>query len=351
MIFAGGGTGGHVYPAVAVAREFQKRMPDIEIHFVGSRHGLENKIIPKEGFFLHTLNVGGLINTSRLAQLKTLILMPLTLIQSLILLLKIRPQFVLGVGGFAAGPFVLVASLIGKKTYIWEPNAHPGFTNRILSRFVQRAFIVFEDAAKKLKSREKIIVGLPVRSSISFLPRVGSNELRVLVFGGSQGARPINNAVAEAFTKYADKLKGILLVHQTGALDFERISKMYHNAPSITCFQFIDDMAHYYHWADIVIGRGGVGTVSEVIACRKAAVIVPLPTAAENHQQANAEVLVRANAGEMLLQKDLSAEKVVETLIRFRDNPQLIESYENKLMTLQRPNGSSKIVDEILKDL
>lgn len=350
VIFAGGGTGGHVYPAVAVARELLKRNPEAEVHFVGSKQGLETKIVPKEGFQLHTLNIGGLINAGRLSQLKTLLLLPIACLRSVYLIFKIKPDVVLGVGGFAAGPFVLMASFFVRKTFIWEPNAHPGFTNRILSHFVQKAFVVFDVAKKSLKSKTVVSVGLPVRSSMIYKPRVVSKELRVLVFGGSQGARPINNAICETFTRFSQQLHDVKLVHQTGSKDFERISSSYHNSPNITCVSYIEDMAQYYQWADLVIGRGGVGTVSEIIVCRKAAVIIPLATAAENHQQANAEVLVNAHAGEMLLQKDLTPEKVLETLQRFRDNPKIIESYEEGLLKLQRPNGSKKIVDEILNE-
>jgi UDP-N-acetylglucosamine--N-acetylmuramyl-(pentapeptide) pyrophosphoryl-undecaprenol N-acetylglucosamine transferase len=351
VVFAGGGTGGHVYPAVAVARELQRRRPDLEIHFVGSTRGLENKIVPKEGFALHTLQVSGLVNMGLASKLKTLILLPLAFAKSFFIILKLRPRFVLGVGGFAAGPFVLMSSFLVRNTYIWEPNAHPGFTNRILSHFVRKCFVVFDDARKKLKSKMTVAVGLPVRSSIQYQPRTPSKTFRILVFGGSQGARPINNAIAEIFTTQKEKVQGIDLVHQTGALDFERISKMYHNTSAVTCVPFIENMSQYYQWADLVIGRGGVGTVSEIIACRKAAVIIPLATAAENHQQANAEVLVRAKAGELLLQKDLTPEKLIEVITRFRNHPELVETFENNLVALQKPNGAARILDEIMKDL
>lgn len=349
-VFAGGGTGGHLYPGLAVARELQKQCPNAEIHFVGSTQGLENKIIPKEGFPLHTLPVGGLIRAGRLNQFKTLVLMPWVFIKCFLLCLKLKPKIVLGVGGFAAGPFVLVSSFLVKRTYIWEPNAHPGFTNRILSYFVKKAFVVFEAAAKSLKSKEILTVGLPIRNSIEYRPREKSKTFRIFVFGGSQGARGINNAVCDAVNKGGDWLSDVEIVHQTGKLDFDRITKSYHNNSQVKVFEFIDDMAKYYAWSDLLICRGGVGTISEVIATRKAALVIPLPTAAENHQQSNAEVLVRANAGEMLLQKDLTPDSLIAAILKFKNNPSKISEIEANLVKLQRPSGAATIVGEMLKD-
>ncbi len=351
VVFAGGGSGGHLYPGIAVARELQRQLPDVDIHFVGSKQGLENKIIPKEGFPLHTLPVGGLLRAGRANQIKTLILMPFVFIQCALLCLKLRPKLVLGVGGFAAGPFVLVASFFVKRTYIWEPNAHPGFTNRILSYFVKKAFVVFDVARKKLKSSKIISVGLPIRNTIAYRAREKSNVFRIFVFGGSQGARGINNAVSEAVLKGGSWLNNVEIVHQTGALDFEKLSKLYHNNSQVKAFAFIDDMPKYYTWADLVICRGGVGTISEVIACRKASLIIPLPTAAENHQQANAEYLVNAGAGEMLLQKDLTPDSLIQSILSFKNNPKKIENLESALAKLQRPSGAEAIVCEMLKDL
>jgi UDP-N-acetylglucosamine--N-acetylmuramyl-(pentapeptide) pyrophosphoryl-undecaprenol N-acetylglucosamine transferase len=351
VIFAGGGTGGHLYPGIAVARELQRQRPDAEIHFVGSHQGLENKIIPKEGFPLHTLPVGGLIRTDRLSQLKTLLLMPWVFLKSLLICLKLKPQIILGVGGFAAGPFVLMGSFLVRNTYIWEPNAHPGFTNRVLSRFVKKAFVVFDVAKKSLKSSEILSVGLPIRNNIGYRPRMTSKIFRIFVFGGSQGARGINNAVCEAVLKGGDWLNDVEIVHQTGKLDFERISKAYHNNSRVKALEFIDDMPKFYGWADLLICRGGVGTISELIATRKAAIIIPLPTAAENHQQSNAEVLVNAQAGDMLLQKDLTPETLISRILLYKNDPKKIEQIEKNLARLERPSGSATIVSEMLKDL
>lgn len=351
VVIAGGGTGGHLYPGVALAREMQNRWKDVNIFFVGSQMGLETKIIPKEGFSLFTLPVGGLIRTGRWSQIKTLLLMPVVFMKCLLLIAKLKPNIVLGIGGFAAGPFVLMASFFVRHTYIWEPNAHPGFTNRLLSRFVNKAFVVFEAAGKKLKSKQISVVGLPIRKAIKYFPRSKSQKFRILVFGGSQGARAINDAVLAAVQKGGAWLQNVEITHQTGRLDFQRIKESYHNNSQVTVLEFIDDMAKYYSWADLVIGRGGVGTVSEIIATRKASIIIPLPTAAENHQEANAKVLVQAKAGELLLQKDLSPEKLIERILDYKNHPEKIDSIEKNIVSLHRPDGAGTIVTEIEKDL
>lgn len=349
-IFAGGGTGGHVYPALAVSRELKNAWPELEILFVGSRHGLENKIVPQAGYKLLTLPVGGLLRMGRIQQLKTLLLLPACFFKSLWILLKYRPRFVLGVGGFAAGPLVLVSSLIRFQTFIWEPNAVPGITNRILSRFVRTAFVVFESAKSRIKSQETIVAGLPIRPEIIFRERPKSTKLRVLVFGGSQGARAINNAVCDAYLQNAELQEQIELFHQTGALDFEAIKARYQNS-AVRCQPFIEDMAQALNWADLVIARGGVGSISEIIASRKASIIVPLPTAAENHQEANARFLVDRNAGEILLQKDLTPRLLANRLLEYSRSAGKIASVEDALKPLQRPNGAKQIAEFILKRL
>lgn len=347
-ILAGGGTGGHVYPGLAVARELQSQWPELEIVFVGSNHGLENQIVPKAGYKLLTLPVGGLLRMGRVQQLRTVMALPFCIIKSLWILLKHRPQFVMGIGGFAAGPIVLVSSFIHRHTFIWEPNAIPGVTNRILSRFVNTAFVVFESARKQLNSKEVVVAGLPIRTDIQYRERAPAEKLRVLVFGGSQGARAINHAVADAWLKSPEVRRNVELCHQTGKLDHAIMVEKY-KGQDVQCVAFIDNMSKALNWADLVISRGGVGSISEIIASRKASIIVPLPTAAENHQEANARYLVDKSAGEMVLQKDFSSDKVVSLLLDYKSSPQKIRHIEESLKSLQRPNGAKQIADFILK--
>lgn len=347
-VFAGGGTGGHVYPALAVVGELLKKEPDTRIVFVGSKAGLENKIVPKAGFELLTLPVGGLLRTGRLQQLKTLALMPYCLLISAVWILRLQPQFVLGVGGFAAGPFVLVSALLGRRTYIWEPNATPGLTNRILSRFVSTAFVVFESAKQRLRSKTVISAGLPIRPEIQYRPRESSGRLRVLVFGGSQGARVINQTVQKTLQQYPELASQLEVWHQTGSLDHASVLKGYEGL-SVKCVPFIEDMATALNWADLVIARAGVGSVSEIIASRKASILIPLPTAAENHQEANARFLLERGGGEMILQRDLSPELLRDRLLDYHRNPQKIRAVEEALIPLQRPNGAVQISQILLE--
>ncbi len=323
FIIAGGGTGGHIYPGVAIARAALRLNPEAEIHFVGSQGGLEEKIIPREGFALHLVSVGRLHKSvSLLTRLTTLLRMPLALFQCVKILMQLKPQAVLGVGGFASGPMLLMASLMGYRTYIWEPNAMPGMANRWLARFVTETLLVFEEARKYLSPRKIRRVGIPVRFSLP-AKTLTSDRLKVLIFGGSQGAGAINECVFKMIEMKPKLLQQIELVHQTGPLDFVRAQKLYSGAPTyFQCFEYLHDMKERYQWCDLVIARSGASTVAEVIACRKAAVFIPLPTAADDHQRKNAEVLVSKNAAEMILQKDLNPEKliaVIENFILHRD--------------------------------
>jgi UDP-N-acetylglucosamine--N-acetylmuramyl-(pentapeptide) pyrophosphoryl-undecaprenol N-acetylglucosamine transferase len=213
---------------------------------------------------------------------------------------------------------------------------------------VRTAFVVFESAKSRLGSNEIIAAGLPIRADIMYRERPESKKLRVLVFGGSQGARAINYAVAEAWNKSPTLRENIELYHQTGKLDYEDLIKKY-KGTDLQCVPFIEDMASALNWADLVIARGGVGSVSEIIASRKASIIVPLPTAAENHQEANAKYLVNKSAAEMILQKDFTPDSVIAKLLDYKSHPQRIKMTEEALKSLQRPNGAKQIADFILK--
>ena len=319
ILIAGGGTGGHIYPGVAIARAALNIEPEAEIHFVGSKGGLEEKIIPREGFALHLVSVGRLHKSVSLTtRLTTLFRMPLALFQCVKILMRLKPKAVLGVGGFASGPMLLMASLMGYRTYIWEPNAMPGMANRWLSRFATETLLVFEEAKQYLSPRKVRQVGIPVRFSLE-ANLTNSPRLKVLIFGGSQGARAINETVFKLIEMAPIELKKTIeVVHQTGPLDFQRAQKVYQNAPSnFQCFEYLHDMKERYQWCDLVIARSGASTVAEVIACRKAAVFIPLPTAADDHQRKNAEVLVKRNAALMILQNDFSPEKLVSVLTDF----------------------------------
>jgi UDP-N-acetylglucosamine--N-acetylmuramyl-(pentapeptide) pyrophosphoryl-undecaprenol N-acetylglucosamine transferase len=351
VIIAGGGTGGHIYPGVAIARALEKLHPDIEVHFVGAKGGLEEKIVPREKFPLHTVQIGKLHKSAGLgARFRTLFQLPLAIFASARILRELKPEAVLGVGGFASGPLLFAASLMGFRSLIWEPNAYPGMANRILARFVDECLLVFNEAGKFLKAKHVTPVGLPVRPAMIPHTRPAGQPLRILVFGGSQGARAINEVVSQSVAQGGEWLRGIELVHQTGSLDFERIRSLYEGKapPQVQVFEFLHDMDARYAWADIVVCRAGASTVAEICACRKAAVFIPLPTAADNHQQKNAEVLARSDAAEMILQKEFTPAKFQQLIQQYRDDRSKVSRLEQNVAQFAFPNAAENIVERVL---
>ena len=232
IVIAGGGTGGHIYPGIAIARAIQKVDPSVQIHFVGTSQGLESKIVPREGFPLHLIESGQLNVKSPIKKLKTLMRIPYGLWQSVRLLMQLKPLYVIGVGGYASGPFVLAASLIGFNTAIWEPNAMPGMANRLLSRFVDKCFVVFAESKKFLKNASVIQAGMPVRQEIEDAVHLGDKDhkFHLLAFGGSQGSRIINNALSDAVLSGGEWTKDLSVVHQLGKFDYQDVSAKYQKA-------------------------------------------------------------------------------------------------------------------------
>lgn len=363
ILITGGGTGGHVYPGIAVARALLENNPNYQIHFVGGTRGIENKIVPRENFVLHTLNIGALNQVSKKEKLLTLLQLPIAVCKSIWLLLQLRPIYVIGFGGYASGPLLIAAVLcrwiINYKIGIWEGNAIPGLVNRWIGQFVDHGFFVFDKTKELLATHKQYVFGLPVRANMLPKTRETSHKFRVLIFGGSQGARAINNVVSDAIIQEAQKfseLKGSVLedvqiVHQTGSADFEKIKNKYSAvslAPeTLEIKEFLYDMNDRMNWADLLFCRGGVGTVGEICSVGKAAVIIPLPTAADNHQQKNAEVLVNANAGLMILQKEFTIDKFLSTLRELKQSREKLALIEQNAKKLDKPQAAAKIASVI----
>lgn len=351
VVIAGGGTGGHIYPGIAIARAIQKLDPQVEVHFVGTSLGLEGKIVPREGFPLHFIASGKLNVKSPIQKIKTLLKIPYGIIQSMSLLTQLKPQYVVGVGGYASGPFVLTASLMGFNTAIWEPNAMPGMANRLLARFVDKCFIVFEEAQSYLKNRKVIQAGMPVRQEIEDAIHEAHKDekFHLLAFGGSQGSRVINYCLNEAVQRGGQWTLGLSVVHQLGKLDFVDITKKYEGAPcEVELHEFIYDMPKYYKWADIIVSRGGASSIAEAAAFGIIPIIVPLP-AADNHQQKNAETLVNKNAGRMILQPELTPERLISEVQSLRQDKALREEMVRNIKSLYIPQAATKIAKEILQ--
>lgn len=343
IVITGGGTGGHIYPGLAIAQTLEELNKNLNIVFVGAKGGMEEKIFPRYKYPYHLIKVGRLHSSvGRWQQLKTLLGLPFALLHALQIFWKLKPSAVLGVGGFASGPFVLMSTLLGARTYLWEANAYPGLTNRWLSRFVCATFVVFEQAKKLLPSGKIIFSGMPVRREF-FLPHAVSNnlKLRVLVFGGSQGARFLNETVVEMVTKSPEILDEIELVHQTGNRDYQAILKKYGvRSQKAQVQEYIHNMPEELHKSDLVICRSGASTVAEVVSCKKPALFVPLPTAADNHQFHNAQVVAEKGGAIVLEQKNLTAEKLLNEIRRLQQNRAQLQTMSSKLNDFQFENSS-----------
>lgn len=369
LLIAGGGTGGHIYPALSIAKEFQKQGPDFKVEFVGSPAGLETQLIPRENFKLHLISVGKLnYSGGVLKKIITFMSLPLALGKAVLLLKKRQPDFVLGVGGYVSGPVTLIASLMGYRTFIWEPNAVPGVTNRWLSYFVKTSLVVFPEAEKYLKSARIQSVGMPVRDLIEkmFLNSSSAEPQRtdvkkhfhILVFGGSQGARAINQMVQKVLLSEVQWRKGIDFRHQTGKLDYSSIRESYgvlfqtSQADSkVECFEYLHDMENQYAWADLIICRSGASTVAELAAAGKAALFIPLPWAADDHQKKNAESLVHVGAALMIEQKDLNEESLKSTILDLKAHPEKLQQIREKVRSFHRPAAAEQIVKIFLESV
>lgn len=376
IVIAGGGTGGHIYPALGIARALQELDPTLDIHFVGTSEGMETRIVPKEGFPLFLVQGGKLNFSGRwFDKLRTLLKLPIGFLESVAFILQKKPAYVLGVGGYASGPFVLAASILGYPTGIWEPNAQPGLANRWLSRFVRECFLVFEEGREQLHARRFLVEGMPVRKEIDSAFAAGAAEdrgaagaavggaagasvggsaetpLKVLCFGGSLGSRVINNALVDGVERRLG-YGNIHLIHQIGATDWKIFSERYRGLKAEESFraepmEFIFDMPKYYRWADVAVCRGGASTLAEVAAFGVPPIVIPLP-AADGHQEKNAEALRAAGAAVIIPQRELTPERLHQEIARLRNNPELRAEMRKNLRKFFRPRAAHHIARAML---
>jgi UDP-N-acetylglucosamine--N-acetylmuramyl-(pentapeptide) pyrophosphoryl-undecaprenol N-acetylglucosamine transferase len=349
MMIAGGGTGGHVFPGVALAEEVVTRHPDNDVVFVGTARGLEAKVVPQAGFPIELVDVKGLKGKGLLARLLGLLLIPRAIWQSWRILRRWRPDIVVGVGGYASGPVVLVAWLLRIPTAVQEQNAFAGFTNRMLGRFVDLAFTAFPEAARHFGKSKVFQLGNPIRRELmeNFMrPQIEHAQPRVLVFGGSQGAHALNMRVIEALPHLADLRERILVTHQTGARDREYVERGYRAvgfAPDVR--EFITDMSTAYAESDLVVCRAGATTLAELTVCKKPAILVPFPAAADNHQVLNARSLVDAGAAVMIEEKDLTGELLAHEIRRILGDAGVREEMARAAGRLGSPQAAKEIAD------
>ncbi len=355
FFIAGGGTGGHVYPALAIAKALREKDPTAEILFVGTSAGLEVKAVPAAGFKLFLLPVGKLnLPGQWFEKIKTLIKMPAAFFLSARLLLRHPPEAVLGVGGYASGPFVLVASFLGFSTAIWEPNAFPGLTNRWLSRYVKRCFIVFDESSTRLKSRAVSRLGMPIRQEVeaaaaeSSAPETGlTRPFRIFCTGGSQGSRAVNTALFEVLKNWKKSDGELQVVHQIGSTDWLKFKQLYSGFQWVEAQEFINNMADRFKWADLVIARAGASTVAEISAFAKPALFIPLP-GAEAHQEKNAEALAEAGAAVLLKQKDLTPERLRDEIVTLMKTDSQRSQMSVRIKKFFEPRATERIADALM---
>jgi UDP-N-acetylglucosamine--N-acetylmuramyl-(pentapeptide) pyrophosphoryl-undecaprenol N-acetylglucosamine transferase len=346
VIFAGGGTGGHLFPGLAVAREFQRRDGRVEILFVGTEQGIEFRVLPKEGFKLETLTVKGIKGRGLRGWLDALYGVPASLLRSLKIIRQFRPDCVIGLGGYASGPLLLAAKLKNVRSAIMEQNLRPGFTNKLLARWVDRVFTAYPESADYFSGARLVESGNPVRWRE--LPSISRGEkFSLLIFGGSAGARRINYAVIDALKLLTDLAADLSIIHQTGQADYAAIKEAYMALPfAAEVTPFIDRMDEAYARADLVLCRAGATTVAELTVFGKAAILVPFPYAIYDHQRANAQALQERGAAEMILDQELTGTLLAERIRGYFSDRARLERMAAAARALGRPDAAARIVDE-----
>lgn len=352
MIIAGGGTGGHLFPGIAIAEEFLRRNPSHRILFIGTERGLEKKILGGLGLPLRTIRVEGIKGRGPTQTPGALAKIPGSLVASFRILREFSPDIVVGVGGYASGPAVLAARLMGIKTAIAEQNAFPGLTNRILGNFTDRIFLAFSASQRWFPKGRTLVTGNPIRAAfLAERPEEGKNRplFTILIFGGSQGAHAINRIVSEALDDLLHLKDRLSFIHQTGESDWETVTDAYGKRGfKAEVTPFIMDMAAAYRKADLLLCRAGATTIAEVTADGKASILIPFPFAVNDHQTHNAEVLSRAGAAEVIAEKNLSGPLLAALMERLYCNPEAVRKIAASAAKLGKPNAAKDIVDACL---
>jgi UDP-N-acetylglucosamine--N-acetylmuramyl-(pentapeptide) pyrophosphoryl-undecaprenol N-acetylglucosamine transferase len=351
VLIAAGGTGGHIYPGIAVAQEIMRRDPEAKVRFVGTARGLETKLVPKAGFELTLIDSAGLKNVSLVARMKGVVILPKSFVSAGRVIREFRPDVVVGAGGYVSGPVVLMAALLRRPTLVMESNALPGWTNRVLARFVNRAAVSFEQALPYFRGKA-VVTGNPVRREFFGIPakRREPGKLSLLIFGGSQGARAINEAMLAALPGLKSLPVELRIKHQTGPADFEKVKAGYAaagwNERAEVC-SYIDNMMNDFAAADLVICRAGATTTAELIAAGKASIMIPFPYAADDHQRKNAEALQAAGAARMIVQQELSGERLVNEINELVQTPERLDEMEKASRSLAHGDAAVAAVDLI----
>jgi len=346
IVLAGGGTGGHVIPALAIAEELRQR--GHEAAFVGTARGLETRLVPKAGFPLHLVNIGAFNRVSMATRLATLARLPLSVFSAMRILRGFGAQAVIGVGGYAAAPATMAAVLMRIPVVLFEPNVVPGFANRVVAGHATNAAVHFAQTGKWFPRYE--VTGVPVRPQFFALPERRSTPPSLLVFGGSQGARALNRILREAVAELLRRVPGLKIVHQTGEREFAELRDFYESAGvAVEARAFLDDMAQRFADADLIVCRSGASTVAEIAAAGKCALFVPFPGAADDHQLRNAELLAESGAALLMAESELTAERFVQEAAALLGNAARRADMGEKARALAHRDAAAHVAEMALK--
>jgi UDP-N-acetylglucosamine--N-acetylmuramyl-(pentapeptide) pyrophosphoryl-undecaprenol N-acetylglucosamine transferase len=348
FLMTGGGTGGHVFPAVAVARVLRER--GHSVRFLGTAEGLEAKLVPQAGFEIDFIRIGGLNRVGVVRQLRTLMQLPVSVISAVGVLRRQRPAAVFSMGGYVAGPVMLAALACGVPLVVMEPNAMPGFANRKVARYVYKALVGFESTSRWFPKDRTEIIGLPVRKEFFEVAERAKSMtgglFTVLITGGSRGSRTLNRASRESWTLFRDHRTPLRLIHQTGAAEHEQLARDFAaSGLEGEVVAFISDMASAFAGTDLIVARSGAGAVAEIGAAGLPSLLVPLPFAADDHQRKNAEALAEAGAARIVLDKEMTGERLFREVEELRNHPQRLEEMGRQALRFRKPGGADRAAD------
>ncbi len=342
VLIAGGGTGGHVIPALAIARELKSRY-QAEVLFVGTARGMENRLVPPAGFGLMRVKVGALKNVSLVTRMRTLFDLPRAVVDARKIIKVFSPDVVVGVGGYASGPAMAAAILMHIPTLAFEPNYVPGFANKIVGRKVSAAAVHFEQTQKYFNNAQ--VVGVPVRAEFFTIPaKDGNAPPTLLLFGGSQGAQAINRAMIAAAPEVLRQIPGLRIIHQTGEREYNDVQAAYRQAGiEAEVSAFIDNMPAAFARADLLLCRSGASTVAEIAAAGKPAIFVPFPRAADDHQRRNAEAIAQGGAAVLIPQAELTPERLAQTLVELLSDPARLKQMSERARALSHHDAAGRV--------
>ncbi len=353
FIFAGGGTGGHLFPGLAIAQEISAIEKESEIIFIGNKDKIEGRVVPKYGYGFRHINISGFSRKMNISNMIFPFKLFVSILKSAGIILKFKPDVVIGTGGYVSGPVLYTASLFGFKTVLQDHNSYPGITTRLLAGKAKEIHLAFDEARKYFKKEDNLILsGFPVRSSFKKIEKQKAIEFfglkadRPVLFitGGSQGAKKINDELISIIDKLLSD--GIQIIWQTGSIQYKEISEKFKN-PSLKIYEFLNEMDYAYSVCDLAITRAGATTIGELIRMETPAILIPLPTAAEDHQTKNAKSLCDENAAIMLAEKGLEG-NLFDLVIRTVKDPEKMETIKSNLRRIQINDSANKIAQSII---